>query len=98
MYIRNHISKAKKTLDLSKLDQKNLRLKIEDWKCPPSANHFFRSYVKKSDIKNDQDKHQLASISNNITEINSSNQDSEGFSDECSHTFLWIHQEQVDIF
>ena len=32
--IRNHISKAKKALELSKLDQENLRLKIEDWKNP----------------------------------------------------------------
>ena len=32
--IRNHISKAKKALELSKVDQENLKLKIEEWKSP----------------------------------------------------------------
>ena len=95
--IRNHISKAKKAVELSKLDQENLSLKIEDWKkSSPSTNHFFRPYVMENNIKNDQDKRQLTSISNSTTEINSRNQDTDcfqGFSDECSQTFLWIHQE-----
>ncbi len=29
--IRNHVFKAKRTLELSKLDQENLRLKVEEW-------------------------------------------------------------------
>ena len=44
--IRNHISKAKKALELSKVDQENLRLKIEEWKkSSPSNYHFFRPYI-----------------------------------------------------
>ena len=40
--LRNHIYKAKKALELSKLDQENLKLKIEEWKKsqPDSAFHF----------------------------------------------------------
>jgi len=39
--IRNHVSKAKRALQLSKLDQENLKLKIEEWqKSTPSSNHF----------------------------------------------------------
>ena len=30
--IRNHVSKAKRALELSKYDQENLRLKVEEWK------------------------------------------------------------------
>ena len=47
--IKNHICKAKKALELTKLDQENLRLKMdsEDWKQSfPSSNFYFRLYVK----------------------------------------------------
>ena len=38
--IRNHISKAKRALELSKYDQENLRLKIEEWKKQTHSHHF----------------------------------------------------------
>ena len=46
--IKNHVGNAKRALELSKLDQENLRLKIEEWQkdCPEST-HYFRPYVKK---------------------------------------------------
>ena len=47
--IKNHVGNAKRALELSKLDQENLRLKIEAWqKDSPESTHYFRPYVKKS--------------------------------------------------
>ena len=43
--IRNHVSKAKRALELSKYDQENLRLKIEEWKKEnPQSSFFFRPF------------------------------------------------------
>ena len=47
------------------MDQENLKLKIEEWKkSSPSTYHFFRLYIKKSDLKNDQEQHQSETQSN----------------------------------
>ena len=94
--IRNHISKAKKALELSKVDQENLKLKIEEWKrSSPTSNHFFRPYIKKSDIENE---YQSAGKEAQNDGINLNNEEEndcvQGFTDECSQTFLWIHQEK----
>ncbi len=44
--IRNHIQPAKRHIELSKLDQEQLRLKVEEWKkTNPSAYYFFRPYI-----------------------------------------------------
>ena len=44
--IQNHVYSAKKALELSKLDQKNTRLKIDQWQLTNSeASSFFRSFV-----------------------------------------------------
>ena len=43
--IRNHISKAKKALQLSVIDQENALKKIEQWSSlSPSSHHYFRPY------------------------------------------------------
>ena len=43
--IRNHVNKAQKACQLSKLDQENLRLKIEMWRKESPQSHFhFRPY------------------------------------------------------
>ena len=43
--INNHVTKAKSALQLSKLDQQNLHLKIQEWeKSIPDAKHFFRPF------------------------------------------------------
>ena len=39
--IQNHIYKSKKQLELSALDQENLRLKIEEWKRDKSEALFY---------------------------------------------------------
>ena len=62
--IRNHVSKAKKALDLSKYDQENLRLKLEEWrKCNPQSNFFFRPRrcpeVEKTAETSDQQKEEM---------------------------------------
>lgn len=45
--IQNHIYKSKKQLELSALDQENLRLKIQEWKRDKSESLFyFRPYKK----------------------------------------------------
>ena len=47
--IKNHVVNAKRALELSKLDQENLRLKIEAWlKDSPQSTHYFRPYIKES--------------------------------------------------
>ena len=46
--IKNHIYRAKSKLQLSKFDQENLRLKINEWqKTTPSTMFFFRPFKKK---------------------------------------------------
>ena len=43
--IRNHVGKAKRTLELSRFDQENLRLKVEKWqKSSPQSSFFFRPF------------------------------------------------------
>ena len=52
--IMNHISMAKRAIDLSTFDQENLRLKVEEWKkCSPTSNFYFRPFGKKSTIINE---------------------------------------------
>ena len=54
--IRNHIAKAKSALELSKLDQENLRLKIAKWKDSCVDTKFlFQPYIK-ADKSQKQDK------------------------------------------
>ena len=94
--IRNHISKAKKALELSKVDQENLKLKIEEWKrSSPSSNHFFRPYIRKSDFENENQSGSERAQNNGFNSNNDEDNDCfQGFTDECSQTFLWIHQEK----
>ena len=48
--IRNHIWTAKKALELSKIDQENVRCKIENWKQSNlNSSFFFRPYIKNED-------------------------------------------------
>ena len=45
--VRNHITTAKRALELSKLDQENLRLKIMKWQeSYKNSKYFFRPYIK----------------------------------------------------
>ena len=45
--IRNHVYIAKKAMEFSKLDQENLKLKLQKWKEDiPTQSAFYRPYVK----------------------------------------------------
>ena len=45
--IMNHISMAKRAIDLSTFDQENLRLKVEEWKKGnPTSSFYFRPFGK----------------------------------------------------
>jgi len=60
--IENHISKAKKALQLSKLEQENLKAEIKERKkSSPSSSHYFRPCIKKHDMKDSHDKQSTAS-------------------------------------
>lgn len=54
--IRNHVSKAKRALELSKYDQENLRLKIDEWKNNnPQSSFFFRPFRSTSQTEQTDD-------------------------------------------
>ena len=47
--IKNHVGNAKSVLELSKLDQENLRLKVEEWhKTFPQSNRHMLNSKKKT--------------------------------------------------
>ena len=53
--IKNHIYMAKRSLQLSCLDQENAHLKIKQWQnLDTDSTHFFRPYVKKADHQEKQ--------------------------------------------
>jgi hypothetical protein len=93
------IVNAKSVLELSKLDQENLQLKVEKWhKTFPQSLHYFRPHVK---FKED-----TACSNENLppnvpgTYVGSSGCNDEwvkytGISKEwCKQTLLWVHQEK----
>ena len=60
--VNNHISKAKTALQLSKLDQQNLHLKVQEWQeSNPDSKHFFRPY-KSSQDENNQEQNEPQSL------------------------------------
>ena len=102
--IRNHIWTAKKALELSKLDQENVRCKIENWKqSHPNSSFFFRPYIKneKASLPETICEKQPTSSNprpmpghyrgNSATEENSDS--IVGSDDNCSQTLLVVHQE-----
>ena len=50
--IHNHIGKAKRALELSRYDQDNLRLKIEEWKKNNPQSSFFSDHIMTPLIQN----------------------------------------------
>ena len=96
--VRNHVATAKKALEFSKLDQENLRLKVDSWeKASPDTKFFFRPYIKSSS-KGDSamQTHEKKAGSTNYR---GNTADHEGLhivgSDEgCEQTMLYVHQEK----
>jgi len=94
--IRNHVHKAKKALELSKLDKENLHLMVKKREQEqPSSRHFYRPYIM-------ADKSQLPKTGSRQGIQPSGFQGNLGGDDEwnelvgshtdCSQTFLWVHQ------
>lgn len=97
--IKNHVYQAKKALELSKMDQENLRLKIERWKSDSNSTFFFRPYVKidgtpdPSSIPNNQSKkYDIKHCYNGNSGCESDWCEVLGSQDRCSQTFLYVHQ------
>ena len=81
--ILNHVHRAKWALDLSKLDQDNIQLKIAEWKAQnPTASYHFRPYS----LKSDTTALSQLSVDDNLSE----NQPAEK---EYEETLLYVHQE-----
>ncbi len=98
--IKNHVGNAKSVLELSKLDQENLRLKVEEWhKTFPQSIHYFRPYVK---LKEEDNACSDENLSPNVpgTYVGRSGCNDEwvryrGVSNEgYTQTLLWVHQEK----
>jgi len=79
--IRNHISKAKRAMQLSVIDQENALRKIERWsEISPSSRYFFRPYkeMKSKPMETMQCQ---------------SNSTAESLDDCYEESLLWVHQE-----
>lgn len=94
--IKNHIGLAKCALELSRLDQENLRLKVAGWKkSSPSSSHYFRPYIERDEI--DHEKPVKSSIKpGHFSGLTGDYQENElqDSSNSCSQTLLWVHQEE----
>ena len=98
--IKNHVGNAKRVLEMSKLDQENLRLKIEAWqRDSPGSSHYFRPYIKKNKEETHSFKQHHTKESECISGVFVGSTGSEddwfkfkGTSEECTQTLLWVHQ------
>ena len=102
--IRNHIYTAKKMLELSKLDQDNLRQMIEQYKQDDPTSSFFFHPLIKQEAENEERVEQT-SITPNLDEQwqgcykgNTGGDDEiiniAGSGSQCQQTLLLVHQEQ----
>lgn len=104
--IRNHIYAAKKSLELSKLDQENVQLKVESYKKMDSgSSFFFRPYVVHKSEQTCEEK--VGELNEEVNEDerligcykgNTGGQNDTvniiGSSNQCKQTLLLVHQEQ----
>ena len=100
MDIKNHVYRAKRALELSKLDQENLRLKVNEWAANDTENNFYlRPYVEASDAskKDTSDVQVETGTSAPQRFYGNSGEDDNwcevlGSSKQCSQSFLYVHQ------
>ena len=79
-------------LELSKLDQENLRLKVEEWeKGIPQPFHYFRPYTKP---KQAESQDMLKSNLNNGTQKFKDSEMPQTSSTDSMQSLLWVHQEK----
>ena len=94
LHLQNHVRKAKKALELSKIDQENLRLKLKQWKQDePNASHYLRPYIVVDSLQLSQtDKKEKQSVSGSFLENSGGDKCNKhelaGTHNECSQTFL----------
>ena len=76
-------------MELSKFDQHNLKLKLQEWKkSHPDSTFYFRPYVTQEDSQSPTDKD---STKQEKVEVITDQESSDA---EVLNTFLWIHQTQ----
>ena len=101
--IQNHIYKSKKQLELSTLDQENLRLKILQWKKDKTDSLFyFRPYkIKQNEAEKEAPPPGTQSVKtpSNSGRFNGNSSLEESMSqhidtDEFEETLLYVHQEK----
>ena len=103
--IKNHVYRAKRALELSKLDQENLRLKIKEWeKNDTKSTFFFRPYIS-ADVEHrpsvepiEEKKKETYEKCKKGFQGNSGGDDDWcevlGSHEQCSQNFLYVHQTQ----
>ena len=100
--IKNHVYQAKRALELSKLDQESLRLKIKEWEANDlESTFFFRPYITaeaepehppsgqlpKEEMKNMKGFQGNSGGDDDWCEVLGSHE-------QCSQTFIYVHQTQ----
>ena len=99
--IQKHIYKSKKQLELSALDQENLRLKIQEWKRDKSESLFYFRPYKKSQSASEKEVPVPKPVETppNSGRFNGNSSSEESISvqldaDEFEETLLYVHQEK----
>ena len=96
--LRNHVYMAKRALQLSCLDQENMKLKLEQWiKMDPESSHHFRPYASKKKSKEpfEQKATEKRTCTENDSFVGNDGIDGESAlndTGEYEQTLLWIHQ------
>lgn len=103
--ISNHVYLAKKSLELSKLDQENLEKKIEKWKVSnPKSTFYFRPYIEAKVEESDESVSHFPSSHTPCSQStlqgrfhgNSAGDEQQlvGSDGRYSQTLLYVHQEE----
>ena len=100
--VRNHIYIAKKSLELSKIDQENVRLKVEQFqKRDATSSFFFRPYIQQqadTQLDSSESTPKLSTKVQNCYNGNTGGDHEEigivGSSTNLQQSFLLVHQEQ----
>ena len=93
--IKNHVTNAKRALEMSKLDQENLHLKIEAWQQDsPEFTHYLRPYIKKKEKETPQLSMQEGTTGMFVGATGSKDDQVKlkETTEQRAQTFLWIHQ------
>ena len=84
---------------MSKIDQENLRLKIEQWKIDSNSNFFLRPFIKVEEngtvlksAKEEEKKQGILNCFNGNSDGDTKWCEVLGSQDKCSQTFLYVHQ------